>query len=333
MRFVVVGAGAVGATLAGRLALADQHVLLVARGAHYEAIRDHGLTLASADGETTVSLPVCNGVDSLELGAEDILVLAIKTGQSAEVLAQLSSLPLPGGGHAGLEIPIVLAQNGVENERLALRWFRRVYGMSVALFAEYLLPGAVRCSGELPYGVLDLGRYPEGTDDMAETTAEALRRAGYDAAVQTNILSWKYAKLTRNLVNALRALTDDWAATKEILALAVGEAEACFAAAGIENVPASAMEARRGDLRHPADIHGSTWQSLARGTGSVETDYLNGEIVLLGRLHSVPTPVNEGLQLAMNRASRHRANAGSMSGERVRAELGLSSSSDDQPRP
>ncbi len=41
---------------------------------------------------------------------------------------------------------------------------------------------------------------------------------------------------------------------------------------------------------------GSTWQSVMRGAGSVETDYLNGEIVLLGRELGVPTPYNELLQ-------------------------------------
>ena len=50
---------------------------------------------------------------------------------------------------------------------------------------------------------------------------------------------------------------------------------------------------------------GSTWQSLARG-GAVEADYLNGEIVLLGRLHGVPTPVNELLQRAANAAARDK---------------------------
>ena len=40
---------------------------------------------------------------------------------------------------------------------------------------------------------------------------------------------------------------------------------------------------------------GSSTQSLSRGAGSIETDYLNGEIVLLGRLHGVATPVNAGL--------------------------------------
>ena len=44
----------------------------------------------------------------------------------------------------------------------------------------------------------------------------------------------------------------------------------------------------------------SSWQSLARGTGSIEADYLNGEIVLLGRLHGVATPVNAALQRLAN---------------------------------
>jgi 2-dehydropantoate 2-reductase len=50
---------------------------------------------------------------------------------------------------------------------------------------------------------------------------------------------------------------------------------------------------------------GSTAQSLARGAGSVETDYLNGEIVLLGRLHGVPVPANAFfVELGARMASR-----------------------------
>jgi 2-dehydropantoate 2-reductase len=52
---------------------------------------------------------------------------------------------------------------------------------------------------------------------------------------------------------------------------------------------------------------GSTWQSLARSAGTVEADYLNGEIVLLGRVHGFPTPVNEAIQRLANRwAAEHR---------------------------
>jgi 2-dehydropantoate 2-reductase len=61
--------------------------------------------------------------------------------------------------------------------------------------------------------------------------------------------------------------------------------------------------ARRGDALTIQPVEGeerraggSTWQSLRRGTGTIETDYLTGEIVLLGRLHGVPTPANRTLQ-------------------------------------
>ncbi len=49
---------------------------------------------------------------------------------------------------------------------------------------------------------------------------------------------------------------------------------------------------------------GSSWQSLARRAGSIEADYLNGEIALLGRLHGVATPVNAALQEVANELAR-----------------------------
>ena len=58
---------------------------------------------------------------------------------------------------------------------------------------------------------------------------------------------------------------------------------------------------------------GSTWQSLARGSSTLETDYLNGEIAMLGRLHGVATPVNELLQQLAAEAARAGTKPGSMS--------------------
>ena len=88
-----------------------------------------------------------------------------------------------------------------------------------------------------------------------------------------------------------------------LAALAREEGAACLAAAGIPFASAAEDRERRGDkltdLR-PAGgqphLGSSTWQSLARGSGSTEADWLNGEIVLLGRLAGVPTPVNALLQ-------------------------------------
>jgi 2-dehydropantoate 2-reductase len=91
---------------------------------------------------------------------------------------------------------------------------------------------------------------------------------------------------------------------------------ACFRAAGIEGASREEDRDRRGDILQMRSIEGegrgggSSWQSLARGTGRIETDYLNGEIVLLGRLHGVATPVNERLQRVANELARTGAPPG-----------------------
>jgi 2-dehydropantoate 2-reductase len=89
------------------------------------------------------------------------------------------------------------------------------------------------------------------------------------------------------------------------------EGEAALAAAGITVTSVEEDQARRGDslkIQPVGDEQrragGSTWQSLRRGTGTIETDYLTGEIVLLGRLHNVPTPANLALQEAAAEMAR-----------------------------
>ena len=92
-----------------------------------------------------------------------------------------------------------------------------------------------------------------------------------------------------------------------------------IAAAGIDCASAAEDAERRGDLISLRPVAGerrgggSSWQSLARGTGTIEVDLLNGEIVLLGRLHGVPTPVNELLQVVAHELARAKAPPGSLS--------------------
>ena len=71
-----------------------------------------------------------------------------------------------------------------------------------------------------------------------------------------------------------------------------------------------------------ARVAGSGWQSLARGTGSIEVDQLNGEVVLLGRLHGVPTPVNELLQQVGHELVQAGAAPGSLTEAELLARLG-----------
>jgi 2-dehydropantoate 2-reductase len=60
-----------------------------------------------------------------------------------------------------------------------------------------------------------------------------------------------------------------------------------------------------------------------RGAGTVETDYLNGEIVLLGRLHGVPTPANELMQRLMREAVRDGLKPGAMTPDEILGRIAL----------
>jgi 2-dehydropantoate 2-reductase len=134
-------------------------------------------------------------------------------------------------------------------------------------------------------------------------------------------MRWKYRKLVNNLGNAVQALCGrglDTAEARSALGLLTDEADAVFAAAGIEPLSDLDDDARRADhlqLRPIGDeprAGGSTWQSLTRGSG-IETDFLNGEVALLGRLHGVPTPANERIQHLMTDATVRHLKPGSMS--------------------
>ena len=83
MRYIVIGAGAIGGTIGGRLAASGHEVVLVARGAHLDALRARGLRLATPHGTSTLDIPAVAGPGELGLREDDVLLLATKT-QDAE---------------------------------------------------------------------------------------------------------------------------------------------------------------------------------------------------------------------------------------------------------
>jgi 2-dehydropantoate 2-reductase len=179
--------------------------------------------------------------------------------------------------------------------------------MLVILPASHLEPGVVLHEARTCAGILDAGRYPGGVDGFIETVTADLTAAGFSARPDPRAMRLKYAKLLDNLQNALQAVTRVDDTTADLLRRANHEALACYAAAGIDCASREEYEGRRRGLLQLGPIEGrrraggSSWQSLSRGTGNIEADYLNGEIVLLGRLHGIPTPVNQALQELANR--------------------------------
>jgi 2-dehydropantoate 2-reductase len=312
VRYIVYGAGAIGATLGARLHQSGQEVVLIARGAQAAALRDGGLTFESHDATLQLRLPVVERPSELRFGPDDIVLLAMKTQHTTAALAALAET-------APAELPIACAQNGVENERLALRSFERVLGISVMCPALYLRPGHVQAFGTPLTGALDLGVYPRGSDALCQQLSAAFRAARFASQVQPQILRFKYGKLLFNLGNAIEAVCGPAARKGPIADLVRREAIAALTAAGVEFD--AELAAQRAESVKPEPLGasarpgGSSWQSLTRRTGNIETDYLNGEIVLLGRSAGVATPANALLQRLSNELARTGAAPGALTPE------------------
>jgi 2-dehydropantoate 2-reductase len=293
--YVLYGAGAVGGVIGGRLHRAGHDVTLVARGEHLARIRAAGLRLDTADGVLEVRTQATDTAAEVDWSSDPVVVLTVKSHQTDAALTDLAR-------HAPPATSVVCAQNGVTNEPEALRRFAGTYGITVMLPAQHLEPGLVVQGCDPVPGILDIGRYPDGTDAVAEQVAADLRSAGFESQPRADIMAWKYRKLVTNAVGDVSAVLPDEA--ERLKPQVRAEAEAVLAAAGIAAVSHEQDLERRGDLlRLRPDISGpnSLGQSLVRGTPGTEVDYRAGEVVLLGRLHGVPTPANERVQREVHR--------------------------------
>lgn len=309
MRFVIYGLGAIGGVLAAHLHLAGHEVLGVARGRQLVALQRGGLRLETPTSSVTVDLPVVAHPRHAAFRDDDVTVLAVKSQDTESAVRALAAT-------APADMPVLCAQNGVANEPCALRYFPRVYGVVVMCPTVFLQPGAVRAYSTPTTGLMDVGRYPDGEDEVSRAIAEAFSSASYDARSIPDARRWKYAKLLTNLGNAVEAVCGPAARSGPLTDLLQAEGEACLRAAAIPYASAKEDRDRRGNLlalqpvAGEARPGGSTWQSLRRGTGETEVDYLNGEIVLLGRLYGVAVPGNTLLR----RLAADLARAGSPPG-------------------
>lgn len=311
MRYVMYGAGAIGGAIGAGLHQAGCEVVLIARGRQLEAVQAHGLTLQTPEGEQRCSLQAVAAPQEITLTPDDVVLLAMKSQDTGAALDELTKAADP-------EVSVVCAQNGVENERLALRRFERVYGMFVYVAAQLLEPAVIQVFSAPTLGVLDLGRATHGSDERADAIAADLRASGFASRVDLEIMRWKYGKLLSNLANVVEALLGPDAQGGELVRRAREEALACYAVAGIDHASREEIAQRAAGneklrpVKGRARRGGSSWQSLARRHGSIETAYLNGEIVLLGRLHGIHTPVNQALTELAVQMARERAKPGSL---------------------
>ncbi|WP_262296273.1 ketopantoate reductase family protein [Microvirga sesbaniae] len=320
MRIIVYGVGAIGGTVAAALAASGQEVIGIARGTQLEAIRSHGLLLRTPEKAERARFACVSDPADIDLRPDDAILLTMKTQDTPPALDRLRA-----AGAAGQAVFCV--QNGVANERFALRLFPEVHGVTVMMPAAISGPGEIAAFSLPRHGIFDIGRYPGGSNAHDTALADALEAANIAVFVSQDVMQSKYGKLLLNLSNILQAALGLDADYRHLEALLRAEAEAAFKAAGIPWLDVGAADPRRTRLMQQRPIAevgrlgSSTVQSLARGTGSVETDYLNGEVVLLGRLHGVATPANAFFTELGARMVREGLKPGAISMSEVEAQL------------
>lgn len=337
-RYVILGTGAVGGSIGARLAQAGVDVVFMARGAHAEALRDNGLTLLTPDETFTVKAPVWTGPADADLHVDDVLVIATKTQHAQAVLADWADLPVrgaPTGATAGEVLPWVMATNGVASEDLALRYVRRVFGLCIWLPAVQFTPGHVVARFTPVTGVLHIGRYPAALTTDADRELLARLHSDWERSFLTvyrpdDVMAWKYRKLLGNLNNGFEALLGhvDYA---HLMAAADAEARQVFDAAGITYTDDASESALRKVGPRFASVPGvpkeqigsSTWQSMVKASGSVETDYIHGEIVYLAATIGIDAPINRCLAGLARKASAQGLAPGWLSVADLQELLGL----------
>ena len=300
MRYVILGAGAIGGTMGGHLHRAGREVVLVARPAHVAAVRTGGLRLLTGDADYRLELAAVDSVaDAGPFDGTDVVLLSCKAQHTAAALGELRTAGAPSG------LPVVCCQNAIWNEAHAQRVFRNVYGAVVFVPGVYLQPGEVINARTGHHGYVEVGRYPAGTDPLCSTLVADLEAAGFAAAVNPTVMRAKGAKCLGNLANAVTAITGSHRGADAYMAQVRDEARRVWRAAGIEFEESAEFAARRerryhGSNRWPQghgapSRGGSSWQSLVRGAGTIESEFLNGEVVRIGRLLGIPAPYNEVL--------------------------------------
>ena len=212
MRFVIAGAGAIGAYIGAKMWRAGQDVTLHARGPHLRAMQERGVRVVSPDGDFESRPPVSG--DLAAIGPADVVILGVKAHSLPALAPEVAPL-------LGPETVVVSTQNGVPwwffsgEQRLervdpggaiaSVIEARRVVGSIVYFSTEVAEPGVVRhISGDR----ISLGE-PDGTrSERCRSLAAALVQAGLRAPVTTHLREEIWVKILGIVAfNPISALT------------------------------------------------------------------------------------------------------------------------------
>ena len=297
--------------MAAALTLAGHRVVGIARGEQLEAVRANGLRLRTPQQDRIAQFDCVGSPTEIELQPDDIILVCVKSHDTVAALQELRK--------AGAENQAIFcAQNGIANEREALEYFPNVHGVTVMMSSMYLHPGEVAVFGEPYLGIFDVGKVPAGIDDADTALVDLLKSANFAAYPSQDIMELKRSKLLLNLSNVVQAALGLGVDSGDLIPRLCAEAKAVYEARGMTWRDLKDQDPERAELMRVVEVPGvkrvggSTLQSLLRDAGSIETDFLNGEIVLQGRLAGIETPLNAAMTRLGAKLLGDRAAPGSM---------------------
>jgi 2-dehydropantoate 2-reductase len=217
MRFLIVGAGAIGGYLGACMSRAGLDVTLYARGPHLRAMQENGLRVLSAEGDFETRPRVVS--DLTVAGQPDVIVLGVKAHGLTQLAPQL-------GPVIGRSTTVVSTQNGIPwwyfqagaGEFAGLPLTRvdpggvigasidpcRVVGSLVYLGSEIVEPGVIR---HTEGNRISLGEPDGSRSERCRAIAEALVQAGLRCRVTTRLRTEIWVKLLGNVAfNPISAL-------------------------------------------------------------------------------------------------------------------------------
>jgi 2-dehydropantoate 2-reductase len=288
MRIAIVGAGGVGGYFGAKLARAGESVVMLARGAHLDAIVRDGLRVCSAvDGEFTAKVDALASLAGLP--PVDMALFCVKSFDTRVAAEALRPVLGPDTG-------VVSLQNGVDNEEILDEVLGpgQALGGAAFVFSTIASPGVIAHTllGRIVFGELD-GRVSE----RATRLREALAHAGVPVELSTDVrrVLWeKYllisaqagtTALTRVPIGVIRETPETWRMYRRI----VEELAALARASGVALAADVVETIMKGAAALAPTASSSLYHDLAQGR-RLELEALHGHAVRLGERLGVPTP-------------------------------------------
>jgi len=305
MKFLIVGAGAIGAYIGARMARAGFDVTLFARGPHLRAMRENGVLVKGADEDFLARPRIVGSLE--EAGPADVVVLGVKAHSLPQLAPQLKPV-------LGADTTVVSAQNGIpwwyfqgfggqwEGLRLeridpggvisAAIEARRVVGSIVYFSTEITAPGVIQ---HIEGNRISIGEPGGSRSERCRRIAEVLVASGLRCPITTHMRQEIWVKIMGNAsLNPVSALTRATLAqmvrdpgVSEVIRNIMQEVEAVARKLGME-LPVS-IDQRMAGAEKVGEHKTSMLQDLEAGR-PMELEALVGSVVELGESVGVPMP-------------------------------------------